>query len=306
MDKVAIIMSTYNGEKYIQEQIDSILAQEGIEPVLFIRDDGSKDSTVDIIEDYSSRCLNVIFQNRGDIQNFGVKKSFLLLLKWVVDNYPDINYLSFADQDDFWEKDKLVEAVKMHRGESKWLYFSNKTAVDENLNILYTEHLVYHADCLEIFWGSQASGCTMLFSHMLAKIVLEHSDTPNEIDLIHDSLMYRAAHVVGATISFDERSFIKYRQHGHNVIGIEQSTKTNKDWKGLLKKSPHFISDLSARLRGNYRDELSDEGKKYLDLVCSYRSNIASRWKLILDRKAMKRGYKLYLIWVGKLVLGRL
>ena len=74
MEKVAVIMSTYNGERFIREQIDSILAQEGVEPLLVIRDDGSTDGTTRIIEEYSERCGNVVFQNRGEKKNLGVKR----------------------------------------------------------------------------------------------------------------------------------------------------------------------------------------------------------------------------------------
>ena len=307
MEKVAVIMSTYNGGHYLREQIDSILKQKNVDPILFVRDDGSKDHTVEILEDYSNTYDNVIFQNRYGIKNLGVKESFLTLLQWVLENYPEIDILSFADQDDYWEEQKLVEGIKFYKKEkTKWLYFSNKTIVDENLKFLYNEHLVYYFDVLEIFWGSQASGCTMLFNRMLADEMIRYRDRPHSISLLHDSLLYRTAHIVGAEICFDENSYIKYRQHGNNVIGIANSKKTNNDWKGLLRKSPHFISGLSYQLRENYNAVLNSEGRYYLDLVCTYRTSLRSKLKLIFDKKAMKRGLKLYLIWIAKLILGRL
>lgn len=306
MEKVAVIMSTYNGERYIRKQLDTILLQEGIEPILFIRDDGSLDNTVKIIEEYCLLYPNIIFQNRSNIKNLGITESFLFLLKWVIYEYSDIEYFAFADQDDYWEKDKLFEAIQTKGKNPKWLYFSNKTVVDENLKILYKEHLVYFHDILEVFWGSQASGCTMVFSRMLAKEILTYKDNPHIINLLHDSLFYRVAHIIGSDIVFDERSFIKYRQHEKNVIGIEQSRKTSNNWKGLIHKSPHFISILATHLRDNYQEKLTPEGRYYLSLVCNYQHDFFCKWKLIIDKKALYRGPKLYCIWVGKLLLRRL
>ena len=98
-------MSTYNGERYLREQIDSILQQIDVEIELIIRDDGSNDGTVQIIEEYASKypCISYYC---GD--NVGVGKSFMELLK----NAPTADYYAFSDQDDVWLKDKLIRAVK--------------------------------------------------------------------------------------------------------------------------------------------------------------------------------------------------
>lgn len=306
MERVAVIMSTYNGQEYIREQIDSILAQERVDVILIIRDDGSSDSTLPIIEEYCKRYSNVILQNRKCQNKLGVKESFFSLLEWSISQFPEIQYFSFSDQDDFWEKNKLFEAISTRGKNPKWLYFSNKTIVNKHLQFLFDENLTYYNDILEICWGSQAYGCTMVFSRKLADIILKSRKRVHNINLMHDSFVYRVAHVIDSDITFDDRSFIKYRQHDSNVIGIKKSKKTNNDWKGLMHKSPHFISDLLSQIRDNYFDDLSIEGKYYLDLVCSYRSNIMSRWKLIIDKNAMRRGVKLYCIWVGKLLLRRL
>ena len=101
MDKVAILMSTYNGEKYLDEQIGSILAQEGVDVTLYIRDDGSSDRTAEIIKYYCKRYHNVSF-TQGE--NLGVGNSFMQLVYDAKDVY---DYYAFADQDDIWLRDKL-------------------------------------------------------------------------------------------------------------------------------------------------------------------------------------------------------
>lgn len=104
MLKVNILMSTYNGEKYIEEQIQSILNQEEVIIKLYIRDDGSTDNTVKIIESFNKENI-VLFK----MSNIGWKKSFLELTKLV--EYHDDEYYAFSDQDDVWKKNKISIAI---------------------------------------------------------------------------------------------------------------------------------------------------------------------------------------------------
>ena len=176
--KVAIIMSTYNGEKYLREQIDSILNQKNVDVELFIRDNGSSDSTAEIISDYAVKNHNVIFWNKDSIINRGIRDSFLTLLKEVCDEYTDINYFAFADQDDVWKSEKLYAAVKMIEEnadrETPTLYYSNKTFVDADLNLISEEHIKYYGDFFEALWPSLASGCTMVFNKKMAEMSVRH------------------------------------------------------------------------------------------------------------------------------------
>lgn len=93
---VQVVMSTYNGEKYLKEQIDSILSQEGVDVRLYIRDDGSSDRTTDILASYQEH-KNVKIE-KGN--NLGFAKSFLTAL----DECDEADYYAFSDQDDVWEK----------------------------------------------------------------------------------------------------------------------------------------------------------------------------------------------------------
>lgn len=101
---VQVVMSTYNGEKYLKEQIDSILSQEGVDVRLYIRDDGSSDRTTDILASYQEH-KNVKIE-KGN--NLGFAKSFLTAL----DECDEADYYAFSDQDDVWEKDKLSTAIQ--------------------------------------------------------------------------------------------------------------------------------------------------------------------------------------------------
>lgn len=103
---VSVLMSTYNGAKYIREQIDSILNQKDVNVELLIRDDGSSDNTAEICKEYQKKNTNIRFYQG---ENIGVGKSFMELLK----KAPEADYYSFSDQDDVWLEDKLSRAVKM-------------------------------------------------------------------------------------------------------------------------------------------------------------------------------------------------
>ena len=124
MYKVAVLLSTYNGSKYIKEQIDSILSQEGVNIDIYIRDDGSTDETVNIIYEYKS---NNIFLTEG--KNIGVGNSFMELLYSVPEIY---DYYAFADQDDIWSEKKTRIAIEVLQKNKKHLYASNQELIDKS------------------------------------------------------------------------------------------------------------------------------------------------------------------------------
>ena len=120
---VAVLMSTYNGEDYLAEQINSILNQTYQNIHLFIRDDGSTDNTMSIIEEFIGNPKVSVIKS-GD--NLGYKNSFLMLLKTVVDLKKKYQYISFSDQDDVWLKDKILVSIKkLEKDDGKYrIYFS--------------------------------------------------------------------------------------------------------------------------------------------------------------------------------------
>ena len=130
MKKVQVLLSTYNGEKYLKEQLDSIIAQKGVDVHILARDDGSKDDTIKILEGYEN--IDII---KGS--NIGVCKSFFEL----INKSGEYDYYSFADQDDVWDCDKLVIAInKLEKCNSKpAVYASNTRLVDANLTFLKCE-----------------------------------------------------------------------------------------------------------------------------------------------------------------------
>lgn len=125
-------MSAYNGSRYIVQQLDSIFAQKGVDVICFVRDDGSKDDTLQVLEKYQKGLPKgkLIFV-RGE--NVGWERSFLLALR----DAPQSEYYAFADQDDIWFEDKLQSGIKVMESvcdvDKPLMYHCNKLSVNEEL-----------------------------------------------------------------------------------------------------------------------------------------------------------------------------
>lgn len=222
---VTVLMSTYNGEKFIREQIDSILNQKEVEVSLLVRDDGSTDSTLDILEEYQSDGLLKYYKS----ENLGAAKSFMQLLY----DAPASDYYAFSDQDDYWEKDKLYVAINKikNKNEIPAMYFSRTNLTDSKLNptgsiainplLTFGESLVYEF----------VAGCTIVMNQSLRDIAIKYH--PKYLAM-HDTWIYSMALAIGGNIVFDKNSYILYRQHGNNTIGQGQGCL--HEWKRRLSR----------------------------------------------------------------------
>lgn len=212
--KVQILMSTYNGEEFIKEQLDSILAQTYPDVDILIRDDGSSDDTFLILKEYEEMHQNIkAYQG----ENIGVNKSFFELLK-----KSNADYIGFCDQDDYWLPEKIEKAVEqLERMDGPALYCGAKTLVDENLEPLESQQSAH----LKPGFGnavieSICSGCTALMNKELADIIRER--LPKDV-IHHDWWCYMAATYLGS-MYYDEEAYIYYRQHANNEVGASGSS----------------------------------------------------------------------------------
>lgn len=250
---VAVLMSTYNGEKYIKEQIESILAQRCVSVQLIIRDDGSQDNTLSICREYLHDHSNIkVFQ--GD--NKGVGRSFMQLLRIDIDT----DYYCFADQDDIWLKDKLIRAVDMIRAaegteehekyraqKGPVLYVSNQILVDANLNRIgmrfYREP---RHDLIQTISTNDISGCTMVMNRELREIIIANANRPSDSILstrLHDTWVMIVAQIFGKVV-YDDEGWILYRQHDKNVVGAKKMSL----FKRIIDKFKRLIT---GKYKGN-------------------------------------------------------
>ncbi|MDE5575998.1 MAG: glycosyltransferase [Oscillospiraceae bacterium] len=286
MTNVAVLMSTYNGEKYLREQIDSIMSQSGVQVELFVRDDGSSDGTKAILTEYSEKNSNIHIEFA---ENVGVGNSFMNLLYSAPDTF---DYYSLADQDDMWEKNKLIEAVKLLG--DKLLYASNQECVDKfgnSLGLRYSKDTFIHLTPVSILECNMIAGCTMVLSNKFFKLLTEQKNRPSAALLknrIHDVWLAMVASLSDGIV-YDTRSFIKYRQHENNVVGAKSSF--SKRVKERVKKLHHSeYRNGRSLLAKEIVERFPEAAEKYpLIEACSKAKSFKGKNKILKNGKELRK-----------------
>lgn len=277
--RIVVLMSTYNGEKYLKTQIDSILNQRNVDVELWVRDDGSHDKTADILEEYSKKHELVYF--RGE--NRKPARSFMELVKMA----PKADFYAFADQDDYWLPDKLSRAVDclMTLDQTKpLLYYGFVTLVDKKLNILKNHSINY---CIfsrieQAVISSNATGCTMVFNEKLKREISLF--TPN-YQIMHDEWIHKVCLSIGGELFYDSKSFIYYRQHENNAIGA--NSNIYKVWKNRIirvLKSDRKRSRGIQELLNGYKDKMPIHNREICEMISDYTWNKKHKYQLLLSR----------------------
>ena len=243
--KVEILLSTFNGAKYVEVQIKSILNQSFIDLRMSIRDDGSDDSTVEILEKYERFYSNVFF-TQG--KNVGVVRSFLTLLMGV---RPSAKYVAFSDQDDIWHPKKLEAALQYlsKREDEPAMYCGNVNLVNEFGDYIDVADTADKAPSFNnALVQNIAPGCTMVLNR--PAIDLLNSVEPDfDNILMHDWWFYLVISAFGH-VHYDKYPCMDYRQHMDNVLGMEQGFKF---WFGRVKK---FVNRDKERIRNQVNEFL--------------------------------------------------
>ncbi|HFK9539488.1 TPA: glycosyltransferase family 2 protein [Streptococcus agalactiae] len=258
--KVNILMATYNGEKFLAQQIESIQKQTFKEWNLLIRDDGSSDKTCDIIRNFTAKDSRIRFINENEHHNLGVIKSFFTLV-----NYEVADFYFFSDQDDVWLPEKLsvsLEAAKHKASDVPLLVYTDLKVVNQELNILQDSMIraqSHHANTtlLPELTENTVTGGTMMINHALA----EKWFTPNDI-LMHDWFLALLAASLGEIIYLDLPTQL-YRQHDNNVLGARTMDKRFK----ILREGPKSIFTRYWKLIHDSQKQASLIVDKYGDIM---------------------------------------
>ncbi len=211
--RIAVLMSSYNGERYIAQQIESVLAQEVDGQIdLWVRDDGSTDGTRQILEQYAGAGKLRWYTGK----NLKPAKSFLDLAKCCV----GYDFYAFCDQDDRWDPDKLRCAISLiAQDKAPAMSFANARLVDAQLGSL--ERNVYNripqTDFYSVTCGGGILGCTVVFNRALAELLQTYGD-PEKL-IMHDSYAAILCTLFDGRIVFDPNPHMDYRQHGNNAVG---------------------------------------------------------------------------------------
>ena len=220
-DKIAILMATYNGEKYICQQIDSILSQTCKDWELYIHDDGSTDNTIAAVESYVEKYPDKIHLIDGKSTG-GAKYNFFYMFGQV-----EAPYYMTCDQDDVWLEKKIeLTYDKMLTIEDKadisCLVYPELRVVDSELNTIADTMSGYQSlDCHkrtinQFILQNSVTGCTMMVNRALRDKMLRITDIDNTI--MHDWWAALVAAQFGKTAFIDEPTIL-YRQHGDNSLG---------------------------------------------------------------------------------------
>lgn len=280
-NQITVLMSTYNGEQYLRQQIESILWQKNVQLQLLVRDDGSSDTTLSILSKYQAD--NKLHYYTGS--NKKTARSFLQLIK---DN-PNSRYYAFSDQDDVWQENKLSRALsliqqKTINSDQPVLYAGNFYLVDQDLNIIADgkEHYTTQTFANAIVY-SCCTGCTMVMNKRLRDIIAS-KPMPKHL-LMHDDWIHKVCLAMGGQVIFDSQPMMYYRQHGNNVDGGIHTLgdKINKVWTEKHSKQ-RIMSNQLENLRSLYGSQLSIVNKKLLDHALDYgRGNLMQRLQLAFD-----------------------
>lgn len=213
MKKIIILLSTYNGEKFLRAQLDSLLAQTYEDIAIYARDDGSGDATLQILKEYVSRAESVGMEmyilDTGT--NLGYPDCFWYLLR----QCPDAAYYAFCDQDDCWHPDKLKRAVEMLERESEQtplLYTHNYENCDKDLKVMSIHRTIRlgKGEGYRMMFYSMAPGFSMVINHSLRQLLL--SQQVEEKQLPHDGWCMWTAYYRGK-ILYDTQILTQYRRH---------------------------------------------------------------------------------------------
>lgn len=279
-------MSTYNGERYLEEQLDSILNQQGVDIYLMVRDDGSTDGTCSILDRYALTNTNVTVA-KGN--NVGFVSSFANLLESVENLNYQPDFYAFADQDDIWFDNKLYLACSLlkTKDESKPnLFTSNSVLIDSIGNEIGVFHQVepqYSKGNILIYCTEQ--GCSMTFNKKALDFFIQK---PPKI-AFHDRYMYMICYFWG-TVSYCHTPLFSYRLHKNNTLGIGGVMAIRNNFLSklynLFKYYLSFKPDSNHRIMAkeffdNYGEMLSDEDSKIVCTYVNYRKGFCNRFKLL-------------------------
>lgn len=284
--KVQILMSTFNGENYIQEQIESILNQVGVNIDLLIRDDGSSDKTELQIKKMQKKYPNRIHFISG--KNVGFRKSFLQLVQYSSNQY---DYFAFADQDDVWLPEKIIRAIRiLENNKCQYkLYGSTVTITDESLQVLYTKKIKNY----KLGFGStitrmRIAGCTMVFNRQLFNLMrkVDFKNTPDDLMTTHDTLLMTLATAVDAYIYIDTRSYILHRRLENSVTsgGNGLIKRVRSEWKGIFS----FVGAttyLLKRIKETIPSQITNDNMELINLVIRSQNSIYYRILLCFNKK---------------------
>ena len=286
MEKIDILLATYNGEKFVKEQIESILNQTYENFNLIISDDASTDNTLNILEEYEKKDTRIkVFKKE---KNKGLIDNFEFLLKNVTSDY-----FMFSDQDDIWKKDKIEKSINKLKEENSGLVYTDLEIVDEKLNVIYPSYWKYkqiykkiikYNNFEALYLNNFVTGCTILAKSKYIKDILPLPR--NSKFVLHD---YWTALIISAKdkISYVEEPTIQYRQHKNNRVGSSRKSDQLENFEDLRNlfikvKIEHFevFKENIEKIKTKEISKYTNEALKYFENLKKVKYINLKNWNL--------------------------
>ena len=284
-EKIDILLATYNGEKYLKEQLDSILNQTYKNIRIIISDDCSKDTTPEILKEYQKKDDRIELHIQKN--NLGVVKNIEFLLKQVKSPY----YM-LADQDDYWLPEKAEKSLEKLKEEKADLVFGDLEVVDKNLNTMYKSFNEYMLLTRKINKYINSYKVNYLYNCITGCTVLAKKETIEKIiPLPTNSKRVLHDHWIGLMVALNGKlayvpeKYIRYRQHGNNEVGTE---KISHGFKKLKQVRDWFIDVklgiFETYVKNNERfpeelQKLNNEAYKYFKMIEKKKNFNFRNWK---------------------------
>jgi len=275
---VAILLATFNGERYISEFLDSLCSQSYKDFCIYVRDDGSTDFTLSILNAYMSRLTIEVLPSDGRL---GPAKGFLQIMAMA--NAEHGCYL-FADQDDYWYQDKVERAADglLAYKQEVLLYCSRLEYVDQDLRHLKYSPIPSNLSIENAVVENIAVGCTVGITQRMRYEVL----AGNPYDFImHDWWLYLYANAFGRVV-FDVKPSIKYRQHGSNTIGAATGVLDDfrRRWTRFARRDGgvHLLSRQSNAFLCCHGEALTERNRRLLTMLADGKKRFTTRLRLAI------------------------
>jgi rhamnosyltransferase len=295
MYKARILMSTYNGEKYLKEQIESLLNQKGVDVSILVRDDGSTDSTLDILEQY---------RKDGKVEWYSGKnlKSALSFIDLLFATSTDFDFYAFCDQDDVWLDNKLAISFENLSwiNERPALTYCGAYITDTKLSIIgefYYEGELATDFKKNIFCFGIEQGCCMVFNNELLKVAKQYRP---QFVTMHDAWLHKICLLHDGIVIPINQKLILYRQHNDNVIGIKKKRKVSHLFDYTCSFSKMYCEMLDKYEEADY------EKRKHLSLIANYKTSLIAKFRLMCFSLPKELGIKKRRIFKIKVLLGTL
>ena len=298
--RIAVLLATYNGSKYLAEQLDSILNQSYENFVIVVRDDGSSDDTVALLNDYAVRQADKFHLLENDGTNRGASGSFSFLIEYVLENKQVLGladaYMMFCDQDDIWQPVKMERQARLmfqvegSETDTPVLVHCDLHVVNAGLQPVADSFIRYqgldarHNGFGQLLISNLITGCTMLINEAVAEKAIP---VPAGA-IMHDWWLGLVAAAYGE-IAFLPEPLVEYRQHENNALGAREHSPASLTDRELLRKifykpyTPLFVevATQAETFLVRFHADLTYRQRVYLRMTMGLRSKFGHLQRIL-------------------------